>query len=228
LWRPEQIEKSGFESVTLDELYQRSDYISVHVPKLKRNHRPVEQGGLRKMKDGVMIMNCARGGIVNEDDLQAAIKSGKVAGAALDVFEIEPPGECRLFELDRIICTPHLGASTQEAQTNVAVAVARQIIDYLINGTIVNAVNVPSVTGDLLTKNRSLHGGGRSDGVFAGPVGRRTGQNGDHRIYRRFQRDGYGSGIHGDPQGAAHAHGQTCGQLRQRPGGGQRDGHQSY
>jgi D-3-phosphoglycerate dehydrogenase len=99
-----------------------------------------------------MIMNCARGGIVNEDDLRAAIDSGKVAGAALDVFEIEPPGECRLFELDRVICTPHLGASTQEAQTNVAVAVARQIIDYLVNGTIVNAVNVPSVTGDLIKK----------------------------------------------------------------------------
>jgi D-3-phosphoglycerate dehydrogenase len=104
------------------------------------------------MKDGVMIVNCARGGIVNEDDLQAAIQSGKVAGAALDVFESEPPGECRLFDLDRIICTPHLGASTREAQTNVAVAVARQIIDYLINGTIVNAVNVPSVAGDLLKK----------------------------------------------------------------------------
>jgi D-3-phosphoglycerate dehydrogenase len=148
----EQIEKCGFESVTLDELYQRSDYISIHVPKLKETMGLLNKAAFEKMKDGVMIMNCARGGIVNEDDLQAAMRSGKVAGAALDVFEIEPPGECRLFELDRIICTPHLGASTQEAQTNVAVAVARQIIDYLINGTIVNAVNVPSVAGDLLQK----------------------------------------------------------------------------
>ena len=149
---PEQIEKSGFESVTLDELYHRSDYISIHVPKLKETTGLLNKAAFEKMKDGVMIMNCARGGIVNEDDLQAAMRSGKVAGAALDVFEIEPPGECRLFELDRIICTPHLGASTQEAQTNVAVAVAQQIIDYLINGTIVNAVNVPSVAGDLLQK----------------------------------------------------------------------------
>ena len=149
---PEQIKKAGYESVTLDELYQRSDYISIHVPKLKETTNLLNKEAFDKMKDGVMIMNCARGGIVNEDDLQLAITSGKVAGAALDVFASEPPGECRLFELDRIICTPHLGASTQEAQTNVAVAVAQQIIDYLINDTVINAVNVPSVTGDLLKK----------------------------------------------------------------------------
>ncbi|MEE4113951.1 MAG: hydroxyacid dehydrogenase, partial [Desulfobacteraceae bacterium] len=99
----EQIEKSGFEKVTLDELYQRSDYISIHVPKLKETTGLLNKAAFEKMKDGVMIMNCARGGIVNEDDLQAAIKSGKVAGAALDVFAVEPPGACRLFELDRII-----------------------------------------------------------------------------------------------------------------------------
>ena len=87
-----------------------------------------------------------------EDDLNEALKSGKVAGAALDVFETEPPGQCRLFEVDRVICTPHLGASTQEAQTNVAVAVAEQIIDFLQNGTIKNAVNAPSVTGEELQK----------------------------------------------------------------------------
>lgn len=150
--RPDQIEKAGFESVTLDDLYARSDYISIHVPKIKETTGLLDKAAFDKMKPGVMIMNCARGGIVNEDDLRKAIESGKVAGAALDVFETEPPGECRLFELDRIICTPHLGASTQEAQTNVAVAVARQIIDYLINGTIVNAVNVPSIAGELLKK----------------------------------------------------------------------------
>ena len=149
---PEQIQKAGFESLPLDELYAQSDYISIHVPKLEETAGLVDQAAFAKMKDGVMIVNCARGGIVNEDDLQDAVASGKVAGAALDVFETEPPGECRLFDLDRIICTPHLGASTREAQTNVAVAVAQQIIDCLINGTIVNAVNVPSVTGDLLQK----------------------------------------------------------------------------
>ena len=149
---PEQIEKAGFDSVTLDELYQRSDYISVHVPKIKETTGLLNKAAFDKMKEGVMIVNCARGGIVDEDDLHEAMQSGKVAGAALDVFQAEPPGECRLFKLDRIICTPHLGASTREAQTNVAVAVAQQIIDYLINGTIINAVNVPSVAGDLLEK----------------------------------------------------------------------------
>jgi len=103
-----------------------------------------------------MIINCARGGIVNEDDLLEALKSGKIAGAALDVFESEPPGICPLIEHERLICTPHLGASTLEAQTKVAVDIARQIIDYLKYDTILNAVNVPSVTGDLLIKLKPL------------------------------------------------------------------------
>ncbi len=153
---PEQIEKAGFESVTLDQLYRRSDYISIHVPKLKNTTGLINKHAFSQMKDGVMIVNCARGGIVDETDLYDAMKSGKVAGAALDVFENEPPGVCQLFEFDHLICTPHLGASTQEAQTKVAVDVAGQIIDYLKNGTIMNAVNAPSVTGDILIKLRPL------------------------------------------------------------------------
>ena len=153
---PEQIEKEGYETVTLEELYRRSDYITVHVPKLKDTTGMINKAAFEKMKNGVMIVNCARGGIVNEDDLYEAMKSGKVAGAALDVFEQEPPGVCKLFELDRLICTPHLGASTQEAQTKVAVDVASQIINYLKYGTILNAVNFPSVTGDLLKKLKPL------------------------------------------------------------------------
>jgi len=149
---PERIEKAGYSSVKLDELFRRSDYISVHVPKLKDTISLLNKDAFDKMKKGVMIINCARGGIVNEADLYDALKSGKVAGAALDVFEKEPPGQSPLFELDKVICTPHLGASTQEAQANVATAVAGQIIEYLKNGTIVNAVNVPSVTGELLKK----------------------------------------------------------------------------
>ncbi len=149
---PDQIEKAGFESVSLEELYQRSDYITVHVPKLKGTTGLINKDAFDQMKEGVMIVNCARGGIVDEDDLYDAMQSGKVAGAALDVFESEPPGICPLFELDRLICTPHLGASTQEAQTKVAVDVAGQIIDFLKNDTILNAVNVPSITGDLLKK----------------------------------------------------------------------------
>lgn len=147
---PEQIEKAGFEYVTLEELYARSDYISVHVPKLKSTVGLINAEAIAQMKPGVMIVNCARGGIVDEAALLAGLESGKVAGAALDVFEIEPPGACDLIGCERLICTPHLGASTQEAQTNVAVQVAEQIIAYLKNGTIVNAVNASSVTGELL------------------------------------------------------------------------------
>jgi len=149
---PDVIEKAGFESVDLEALYARSDYITVHVPKMKETTGLIGKTAFDRMKDGVMVINCARGGIVAESDLYDALSSGKVAGAALDVFAVEPPGENRLFGLDRVICTPHLGASTAEAQTNVATAVAAQIIQYLQSGTVINAVNTPSVTGELLEK----------------------------------------------------------------------------
>jgi D-3-phosphoglycerate dehydrogenase / 2-oxoglutarate reductase len=101
---PERIEKAGYTAVNLDELYRRSDYITVHVPKLKDTIGLLNKDAFEKMKKGVMIINCARGGIVNEADLYEALKSGKVAGAALDVFEKEPPGISPLFELDKVIC----------------------------------------------------------------------------------------------------------------------------
>ena len=148
----EHIEKAGFENVSLDELYERSDYITVHVPKLPATTNLLDREAFDRMKDGVMVLNCARGGIINEEALLAAINEGKVAGAALDVFETEPPEGNPLLELDQVIATPHLGASTREAQTNVAVAVANQIVAYLKHDTIINAVNVPSVTGELLKK----------------------------------------------------------------------------
>jgi len=149
---PEQIEKTGFEAVSLEELYKQADYITIHVPKLKNTIGLLNKEAFDQMKTGVMVVNCARGGIINEKDLYDAIQSGKVAGAALDVFETEPPKDNPLLTLDRLVCTPHLGASTLEAQTNVAVAVAEQIIDYLQTGTILNAVNAPAVTGELLEK----------------------------------------------------------------------------
>ena len=148
------IEQAGFDVVSLEELYKRSDYITIHVPKLKDTVNLINKQAFDQMKPGVMIINCARGGIVNESDLADALRSGKVGGAALDVFETEPPGKSPLFEFDNVICTPHLGASTAEAQSNVAVAVAEQIISYLQTGTIISAVNVPSVTGELLAKLR--------------------------------------------------------------------------
>ena len=149
---PEKIKNDGYEAVSLEELYNLADYITVHVPKLKNTMGLIDKTAFDQMRDGVMLINCARGGIVNEADLYDAIMAGKVAGAALDVFETEPPENNPLLGLDQVICTPHLGASTLEAQTNVAVMVADQIIDYLLNGTIRNAVNVPSVTGEALEK----------------------------------------------------------------------------
>jgi len=149
---PERIEKAGFQSVSLEQLYQLSDYISIHIPKLNNTVGFVDPDAFRLMKDGVMIINCARGGIIDENALLDAIQSGKVAGAALDVFDNEPPIDSPLLKLDQIVCTPHIGASTEEAQANVAIAVANQIIDYLKNGTVVNAVNVPSVTGEILKR----------------------------------------------------------------------------
>jgi D-3-phosphoglycerate dehydrogenase len=149
---PDLIAKAGLESVSLESLYRQSDFISIHVPKLKDTIGLINRQALAQMKDGVMLINCSRGGIVDETALGEALANGKVAGAALDVFETEPPGANPLLKMDRLICTPHLGASTQEAQTNVAVAVVRQVVDFLKNGTIVNAVNAPSVTGDLLLR----------------------------------------------------------------------------
>jgi len=146
----EHIEKAGFEYVPLDDLYARADYITLHVPKMDATIDLLDAEAFDKMKEGVMVINCARGGIVNENALHAAIESGRVAGAALDVFSTEPPGDHPLLQLDQVIATPHLGASTVEAQSNVAVAAARQILAYLLEDTVINAVNVPSVTGEVL------------------------------------------------------------------------------
>ena len=149
----EAAEKMGVEVVDLDELYQRSDFISVHVPKTDETKNLIDSEAFKKMKKGVRLINCARGGIVNEADMSEALKKGLVAGAAFDVFSSEPPDKDNpLLEQDNVILTPHLGASTGEAQVNVAIAVASQIADYLVNGTITNALNVPSVSGDLLPK----------------------------------------------------------------------------
>ena len=152
---PERAEKLGVELVDIDDLLKRSDYITIHVPKSKETTNLVNKELFSKMKDGVFLINCARGGIVNEKDLCNAIKGGKVAGAALDVFEKEPPdSDNPLLDLDEVICTPHLGASTEEAQENVAVAIAEQMVDYLLNDTIMNAANVPSVDSEILTTIR--------------------------------------------------------------------------
>ena len=147
---PEKAKSMGIELADLETIYGRSDFITLHTPKTKETANLINKDTIAKMKDGVRIIICARGGIVNEQDIYEALKSGKVAAAAFDVFEKEPPENHPLLTLDNFIATPHLGASTKEAQENVATAVAEQIVDYLVAGTVRNAVNVPSVPADQL------------------------------------------------------------------------------
>lgn len=147
----EAAEKMGIELVELEALFKRADYISVHTPLTDKTKGLIDKAAFAKMKKGVYIINCARGGIVSEADLVQALKEGIVAGAALDVFEKEPPSkDDPLLKLDQVIFTPHLGAATDEAQENVALEVAEQIVDYFKNGTIRNAVNFPSITAEAL------------------------------------------------------------------------------
>lgn len=150
----EVIDKLGITGVSLDELYARADYITVHTPMTQETRNLINAEAFKKMKKGVYIINCARGGIVDEAALYDAIQAGIVAGAALDVFSKEPPVGNPLLELDKVIATPHLGASTDEAQENVAIAVAEQVIDYLTHGTIRNAVNAPNIDGAVLANLR--------------------------------------------------------------------------
>jgi D-3-phosphoglycerate dehydrogenase len=134
------------ELVELEELYARSDFLTVHMPLSDETRGMINADAFGKMKKGVRVLNCARGGIINETDLFAAIRSGHVAGAALDVYETEPlPREFPLRELTQVIMTPHLGASTEEAQENVGIEVAEAITDYLLHGAVRNAVNLPNL-----------------------------------------------------------------------------------
>jgi D-3-phosphoglycerate dehydrogenase len=146
----EAAEKNGVDLVSLDELLRQSDFITVHTPLLEETRNLIDKKAFAKMKDGVILINCARGGIINEPDLYEAIRSGKVAGASLDVFEKEPAIGNPLLDLEEVVCTPHLGASTGEAQENVAIAIAKQVVDYLLRGEARNAVNMPMVSPDLL------------------------------------------------------------------------------
>ena len=147
----ENIARMGVEPGTLDDIFTRSDFITVHVPLTPDTQGLINKAAFAKMKNGVRIINCARGGIVDEHDLADAIKAGKVAGAALDVYVDEPPSaDHPLLKLDQVITTPHLGASTDEAQLNVAIAVAEQMVDFLARGVVRYAVNMPSVSPELL------------------------------------------------------------------------------
>ena len=138
----------GVDSMSVEELFRVSDVITVHTPLIKETRHLINAKSIATMKDGVRIINCARGGIIDEKALYDAIKSGKVAGAALDVFEEEPPFQSPLLDLEQVIVTPHLGASTVEAQTNVAVSIAKQCISVLEGGSAKYVVNAPLVPAD--------------------------------------------------------------------------------
>lgn len=167
---PENAEDLGVEKVELDELYERSDFITIHVPKNEKTLHLINKDAFAKMKDGVRIINCARGGIIHEADLKDALDSGKVAGAALDVFEEEPAKDNILFGHEKVVCTPHLGASTTEAQVNVAIQVAEQMSDYLIDGAITNALNMASISSEDAPKLRPYLGLAAQLGSFAGQI----------------------------------------------------------
>jgi D-3-phosphoglycerate dehydrogenase len=138
----------GVEKVELAELFARADIITLHTPLTESTRNILSAEAIASLKPGVRIINCARGGLVDEAALAEAIKSGHVAGAALDVFETEPAKESPLFGLENVVCTPHLGAATAEAQENVALQVADQMSDFLLTGAVSNAINMPSVSAE--------------------------------------------------------------------------------
>lgn len=138
----------GVEKVEMNDLLARADFITLHTPLTDKTRNIIDAAAIAKMKDGVRIVNCARGGLVVEAALAEALKSGKVAGAGFDVFEVEPANESPLFGLPNVVCTPHLGAATTEAQENVALQVAEQMSAYLTRGAVQNAINMPSITAE--------------------------------------------------------------------------------
>ena len=145
---PERAVEIGVEKVDFDQLLARADVVSVHTPLTDKTRNIIDAAALARMKPGVRVINCARGGLVVEAALLEALDSGHVAGAALDVFEVEPATENALFAHENVVCTPHLGASTSEAQENVALQVAEQMADYLTTGAVTNALNMPSISAD--------------------------------------------------------------------------------
>ncbi len=145
---PERAIEMGVEKADLDTLLAKADFITIHTPLTDQTRNVMSAENIAKCKKGVRIINCARGGLVDEVALKAALDSGQVGGAALDVFMTEPAKESPLFGTPNFICTPHLGASTNEAQVNVALQVAEQMADYLVNGGVTNALNMPSLSAE--------------------------------------------------------------------------------
>ncbi len=169
---PERALALGVEKVELDELLRRADFITLHVPMTPQTKNVLSAENLARTKPGVRIVNCARGGLVDEEALRALLDSGHVAGAAIDVFAVEPARENVLFGHPNVVCTPHLGAATSEAQENVALQVAEQMADYLVRGAIANALNFPSISAEEAPKLRPMVALAEKLGSFAGQLTR--------------------------------------------------------
>ena len=167
---PERAVELGIEKVELDDLLARADIITLHTPLTEKTRNVLSKEALAKAKKGVLIVNCARGGLVDEAALREGLESGHIGGAGFDVFTSEPAKENVLFGAPNFIATPHLGASTNEAQENVALQVAEQISDYLINGAVTNALNSPSVTADEAPKLKPFIALAEKLGAFAGQM----------------------------------------------------------
>jgi D-3-phosphoglycerate dehydrogenase len=167
---PEHALDLGVEKVELEELLKRADFITLHTPLTEKTRNIIDAGAIAKMRPGVRIINCARGGLVDELALRAALDSGHVGGAAVDVFSVEPATENPLFGHPNVVCTPHLGASTTEAQENVALQVAEQMSDYLLRGAISNALNFPSISAEEAPRLRPFIKLAEQLGSFAGQV----------------------------------------------------------
>jgi D-3-phosphoglycerate dehydrogenase len=167
---PQRAADLGIEKVELNELLGRADFVSLHTPLTNETRNIVSADAINRMKKGARLINCARGGLVDEIALKVALDSGHLAGAALDVFEEEPAKSHILFGHEKVIATPHLGASTAEAQENVALQVAEQISDYLLTGAIVNALNMPAITAEEAQKVRPWISLAEKLGAFAGQL----------------------------------------------------------
>jgi len=188
----------GVEKVDLDTLLSRADFVTLHTPLTDETRNILSRERLENAKKGIRIINCARGGLIDEAALKDCLESGQVAGAALDVFETEPPAaDHPLFGTKNFICTPHLGASTTEAQVNVALQVAEQLADYLVNGGVTNALNVPSLSAEEAPKLKPYM-------ALAEKLGSLVGQLSHGNLTQiSIEREGAASELNGKPITAA-------------------------
>lgn len=167
---PERATQIGVEKVELEDLFTKADIITLHTPLNDKTRHIINRDAINKMKQGVLIVNAARGGLIVEADLKEALDTGHVGGAALDVFETEPATDNVLFGHEKVVCTPHLGASTTEAQVNVAIQVAEQMSDYLRHGAITNALNMPSISAEEAPRLKPYMKLSEQLGSFAGQI----------------------------------------------------------